>query len=201
MGMHDPKMSPEMLHQATIVSLWKRKGSPGDLNNHLGIFFISLWRRVLGRNVAARLARYAEQQGILDTTQWGFREARSTHGAPAVARRVLNAASKPFFSQVLDPCCVEPLDLKKAHPNSSRNAFHTVMRHFGASEGILRVIQSLIQLTQYTCRAGKSSANLSPCSEVSRKVALLPRLSSISCKKVLCARGDRRWLNMVPRVS
>ena len=29
------------------------------------------------------------------------------------------------------------------------------MRHFGASEGILRVIQGLIQLTQYRCRAGK----------------------------------------------
>ena len=49
----------------------------------------------------------------------------------------------------------EPLDLKKAYPNSSRNAFYTVMRHFGASEGILRVIEGLIQLTQYRCRAGK----------------------------------------------
>ena len=87
--------------------------------------------------MAARLARYAEQQGILDTTQWGFREARSTHGALAVARRVLDAATKPVGSQVLDPCCVETLDLKKAFPNSSRNAFYTVMRHFGASEGIL----------------------------------------------------------------
>ena len=114
-------------HQTTIVSLWKRQGSLGDFNNHRGICLISLWGRVLGRIVAARLARYAEQQGILDTTQWGFREARSTHGALAVARRVLDAATKPFGSQVLDPCCVEPLDLKKAYPNSSRNAFlHSV---------------------------------------------------------------------------
>ena len=153
-----PCQWPEMLHQATTVSLWKRKGSPGDLNNHRGICLISLWGRVLGRIVAARLARYAEQQGILDTAQWGgFREARSTHGALAVVRRVLDAATKPFGSQVLDPCCVEPLDLKlkKAYPNSSRNAFYTVMRHFGASEGILRVIQGLIQLTQYRCREGK----------------------------------------------
>ena len=140
-----PCQWPEMRHQATIVSLWTRETS----NNHRGICLISLWGRVLGRIVAARLARYAEQQGILDT------EARSTHGTLAVARRVLDAATKPFGSQVLDPCCVEPLDLKKANPNSSRNAFYTVMRHFGASEGILRVIQGLIQLTQYRCRPGK----------------------------------------------
>ena len=106
-----------------IVSLWKRKGSPGDLNNHRGICLISLWGRVLGRIVAARLVQYAEQQGILDTTQWGFREAWSTHGTWQWRGEFLDAGTKPFSSQVLDPCCVEPLDLKKAYPNSSRNAF------------------------------------------------------------------------------
>ena len=110
-----PSQWPGMLHQATIVSLWKRKGNPGDLNNHRGICLISLWGRVLGRIVAPRLARYAEQQGILDTTQWGFREARSTHGALAVARRVLDAATRPFGSQVLDPCCVGTSGFEKKH--------------------------------------------------------------------------------------
>ena len=146
--------------------------------------------------MAARLARYAEQQRILDTTQWRFREARSTHGALAVARRVLDAATKTrWFAGAGPVLCGTSGSEKKAYPNSS------LMRHFGASEGILRVIQGLIQLTQYRCRAGKILSEPFTCSEVSRKVALLPRSSSISCKRAFCARGDRRWLNTVPRVS
>ena len=40
-------------------------------------------------------------------------------------------------------------------PELVSERLYTVLRHFGASEGLLRVIQGLIQLTQYRCRAGK----------------------------------------------
>ena len=167
---------PEMLYQSAREA--------GDLNNHRGICLISLWGRVLGRIVAARLARYAEQQGILDTAQWG---------ALAVARRVLDAASKPFGSQVLDPCCVEPLDLKKAYPNSSRNAFSQCCATLELRRDFCG--------TQYRCRVGKILSEPFTMQRGFKEGCQLPRWSSISCKRAFCQRGDKRWLEQGPPES
>ena len=96
-----PSQWPEMLHQATTVSLWKLKGSPGDLNYHRGICLISLWGRVLGPYCGSKTC------SVCGTRDFGHDtvgiQRSSTRGAPAVARRVLDAATKPFGSTGAGP--------------------------------------------------------------------------------------------------
>ena len=169
MGMHDTKISPPFFAQPFVLFGFHSQVNGRKCCTRLPLFLCGNARETRETPIITRafvsfscgdvfwselwqhdLLGTRSNKGFWIQRSGGFREARSTHGALAVARRILDAATKPFGSQ-----CVEPLDLKIAYPNSSRNAFYTVMRHFGASEGILRVIQGLIQLTQYRCRAGK----------------------------------------------
>ena len=170
-----PCQWPEMLHQATIVSLWKRKGSPGDLIDHRGICLIPLWGRVLGRIVAARLARYAEQQRDSGHYTVGIQGSSFDSWGPGSGAQSPGRCHQALLFAGIGPVLCGTSGFEESLPELVSERLYTVMRHFGASEGILRVIQGLIQLTQYRCRAGKILSEPSLCSEDSRKVAQLPR--------------------------
>ena len=75
------------------------------------------------------------------------------------------------------------------------------MRHFGASEGILRVIQGLLQLTQYRCRAGKILSEHFTMQRGFKEGCPASLVEFNFLQEGILRTGDRRLLNTVPRVS
>ena len=84
-----------VLHQAVIVSLWKKKGDRSDLDNHRGICLIPVFSRLLAKVIASRLSDFCEREQVFDEGQWGFRPLRSTIGAIGTVRRPVDMATRP----------------------------------------------------------------------------------------------------------
>ena len=54
----DPREWPEFLHKAVVISLWKKKGGPSDLDNHRGICLIPVFARLIAKVIPSRLSDF-----------------------------------------------------------------------------------------------------------------------------------------------
>ena len=54
------------LHQAVIVSLWKKRGDRSDLDDHRGICLIPVFSRLLVKVIASRLSDFCEREQVFD---------------------------------------------------------------------------------------------------------------------------------------
>ena len=139
----DPREWPEFLHQAVIVSLWKKKGDRSDLDNHRGICLIPVFSRLLVKVIASRLSDFCEREQVFDEGQWGFRPLRSTIGAIGTVRRLVDMATRPNALKDTPAPVIELLDMKKAYPNSSRNAYRRVLVCEGIPEKLIVINMGL----------------------------------------------------------
>ncbi|CAK0794762.1 unnamed protein product [Prorocentrum cordatum] len=147
-----PQEREAFLHEAVVISLWKRKGDPQDLDKHRDICLISIFARIIARVLSARLTAYCEEHHVLANDQWGFRPMRSTLGAVSVVRRLVDLACHCGADNIDDPICVEPLDMQKAYPSAFRNAAEVVERNEGIPEAVIQLEKGLTELTEYVCR-------------------------------------------------
>jgi len=67
---------PQDFKDATIVTIYKRKGDCSECENHLGISLISIAGKIFTKILQSRLQNLSED--ILPESQCGFRAKRST---------------------------------------------------------------------------------------------------------------------------
>ena len=149
----DPEEWEDLAHEVVVIPLWKRKGDKLNLDNYRGIALICIYARIIARVVAARLRDYAEEEGLLPNHQFGFRPLRSCTGALMVVRRLIDMASRVDPALVADKLVVEPLDIKKAYPNSSRNASDAVQTNMGIPEKLRNLEKGLMSCATYVVRS------------------------------------------------
>ena len=61
-------------------------------------------------------------------------------------------ATRPNALKDTPALVIEPLNMKKAYPNSCRNAFRRVLVCEGIPEKLIEINMALIELTSYVCR-------------------------------------------------
>ena len=111
----------EAVHSAVIFLLHK-KGSKTQLDNYRGICLLAFISRLIARITAKRIYDFSEHQDLFLDVSWGFREYRSTAEEISFCRRLIDLAIKAVPADEGDRLSLELLDVKKAYPNTSRNA-------------------------------------------------------------------------------
>ena len=85
---NDAEKWESALKSGVVVPLYKMKGDRDDPNNYRGVCLLSMGSRILARVIAARLMLWAEDVGLLDDNQQGFRKGRSTGDATQMMVRL-----------------------------------------------------------------------------------------------------------------
>ena len=78
----------DSLRSGQVVPLYKGKGDRNNPNSYRGVCLLSLGSRIVARIVACRLKDWAEDMGLLDDNQAGFRSGRSTADVTQVMMRM-----------------------------------------------------------------------------------------------------------------
>ena len=127
----------DALKSGVVVPLYKMKGDRDDPNNYRGVCLLSMGSRILARVVAARLMEWAEDVGVLDDNQQGFRKGRSTGDATQMMVRLkedaedLEARRGEAEVEDKDVLVARLLDLKKAYPRVSKPALWKILERYG----------------------------------------------------------------------
>ena len=126
---------PQDWKDATIVTIYKRKGSHQDCNNYRGISLLSIVGKVMSRVVVIRLSAFAES--VVPESQCGFRKNRSTIDQIFAIRQI----QEKCVEQQRDLVCVF-IDLTKAYDVINREALWSVIAHLGIPPKIVNVIRA-----------------------------------------------------------
>ena len=129
----------ETLKTGVVVPLWKMKGSKEDPNNYRGVCLLSMGSGIVARIVASRLKVWAEDMGVLDDNQAGFRRGRWTADSTQVMIRIQEDdvdLRQRMGEEEVDPKVVPTarlLDLRKAYPRVNKPALWRLLRRYGLS--------------------------------------------------------------------
>ena len=122
------------------------------MDKHRDICLNLVFSRLLAKVIATRLSDFCEREQVFDEGQWGFRPLRSMIGAIGTVRLLVRLATRPNAPKGSPALVIEPLDMKKAYPNSSRNAYRRVLVCEGIPEKLIEINMGLIELTSRICR-------------------------------------------------
>ena len=81
---------PDCLKHANVIPLYK-KGPKAEISNYRPISLLSIFSKILEKQMKIHLVKYLEQKSILSSHQFGFRNGLSTFDA-------LNSLSKDLFN-------------------------------------------------------------------------------------------------------
>ena len=126
---------PEEWYLATVVSIFKGKGSDTDVGNYRPISLLNASYKILASMIQTRLAKASEHK--LRKTQYGFRAERSTTHPLFILRRAME------WSQMTDkPLQLLFLDWRQAFDSLDHTAMLTALRRFGVSQNFLQLIEA-----------------------------------------------------------
>ena len=158
MFLNDAEKWEDSLKSGVVVPLFKMKGDRDDPGNYRGVCLLSLASRILARILAARLQVWAEDVGILDDNQQGFRKGRSTGDATQTMVRLKEDAEDLERRRVgeevddKDVLVARLLDLKKAYPRVNKPALWKLLERYGLDGNYLRALKDLHETTEYRVR-------------------------------------------------
>lgn len=142
---------PQQLKDATIVTIFKNKGSRTDCGNYRGISLLAIAGKVLAKIIQIRIV-----DNFLSTvseSQCGFRSDRSTVDMIFTARQL----QEKCIEQNLDMYAVF-IDLTKAFDTVDRRALWQVLRSLGCPEKLVSIIRQLHDgMFGQVCANGKMS--------------------------------------------
>ena len=147
----------DALRSGVVVPLYK-KGDMDDPGNYRGVCLLSLGSRILARVDAARLQIWAEDVGLFDDNQQGFRKGRSTADASQIMMRLKEDAEdleKRMEGQEVkeeDKLAARLLDLRKAYPRVNKPALCRLLERYGLGGNFLRSLMDLHETTEYKVR-------------------------------------------------
>ena len=148
----------EGIKRGLIIPLYKMKGDRNDPNNYRGVCLLSMGRRIVARIVATRLKAWAEDMGLLDDNQAGFRKGRSTADATQVMMRLQEDAEdlKKRRGDATADDDLTPsarlLDLTKAYPRVNKPALWRLLERYGLEGDFLRLLREMHETAEYVVR-------------------------------------------------
>ena len=165
--------------RAVVIMLWKRKGSPEDLDMYRGICLLAIISRILARILGTRIALHLEATKQLQNFQWGFRAGRGCRDAILVLRIMCEMIADVDFAvehnesiisrYTLAPAARSRLvelqsfldehrpfvylaDIKKAFPRTPRTLTWTGLAKRSVPPKLISVMKRLHEKTEYTVR-------------------------------------------------
>ena len=139
-----------------VLALHKK----GDINvpgHYRGVCLLPMGSRILARVLADRIRIWAEELGLLDEEQAGFRKGRSTADVTQIMirieedtadlRRRIIASGQEIPED--DMPAARLLDLRKAYPRVNKFAMWKILERYGLGEKCLRAIMNLHETTEY----------------------------------------------------
>ena len=126
---------PEEFRDATVVSLFKNKGSRADCGNYRGISLLSIAGKILARVILDRLISTISEE-TLPETQCGFRPGRSTVDMVFSVRQV----QEKCIEHHLDLYAVF-IDLTKAFDTVNREALWHILEKLGCPSKMIHIIR------------------------------------------------------------
>ncbi|PFX31654.1 Transposon TX1 uncharacterized 149 kDa protein [Stylophora pistillata] len=126
---------PQEFRDATIISLYKNKGSKSDCGNYRGISLLSIAGKILARIILNRLIFNISEHNLPEA-QCGFRPGRSTTDMIFVVRKVQEKCRE----QNMDLYAVF-VDLTKAFDTVNRAALWTVLQKLGCPRTFVTLIR------------------------------------------------------------
>lgn len=135
---------PREWRGATIFPLYK-KGDPSKAENYRGISILNCVYKLYASILTSRLEKFAEDNGVLPDSQFGFRKGRSTIDAIYV----LNHCVQTSISSGSHLYAVF-VDFKAAFDLVDRERLFVKLRACGCPEYLVRAIEDIYEFTPYT---------------------------------------------------
>ncbi|KAL6486773.1 hypothetical protein MHYP_G00033990 [Metynnis hypsauchen] len=126
---------PQEFRDATIVSLYKNKGSKSDCGNYRGISLLSIAGKILARVILNRLILSVSEENLPEA-QCGFRPGRSTTDMIFAVRQVQEKCKE----QNKDLYAVF-IDLMKAFDTVNREALWVILQRLGCPRKFVQMIR------------------------------------------------------------
>lgn len=126
---------PKSWKDATIIPIYKNKGSKSDCNNSRGIFLLSVAGKVLAKIMLARLVTHVSE-AVLPESQCGFRKERGTIDMVFSLRQI----QEKSMEQNRDLYIVF-VDLTKAFDTVPRELLWKILLKYGVPEKFLNMIK------------------------------------------------------------
>ncbi len=128
---------PQQFKDATIVSIYKNKGSRAECGNYRGISLLSTAGKIVAKVIQSRLVSHILDNCVSES-QCGFRNARST-------------IDMIFTARQLQEKCIEQdvglyavfIDLMKAFDTVNRDALWKVLARMGCPPKLITIIRQL----------------------------------------------------------
>ena len=127
---------PQEFKDATIIHLFKRKGTPQVCDNHRGISLLSIAGKILTRVLLNQLNEHLEQSGLLPENQCGFRKDRGTIDMIFTARKLQEKCQEQNMDLYMTF-----VDLTKASDTVSREGLWKIMAKFGCPAKFIAIVQ------------------------------------------------------------
>ena len=143
---------PADLKDASIVTIYKRKGDRSECGNYRGISLLSTAGKVLARILNNRLRPLAER--VLPETQCGFRPARGTTDMIFSIRQLQEKCREQQ-----QPLYMAFIDLTKAFDSVSRELLWDVLSAYGCPEKFICVLRLLHDDMRATVKVGSDNSD------------------------------------------
>lgn len=131
----EEEVIPKEFRNATVISLFKNKGSKTDCSNYRGISLLSIAGKILARVMVNRLVSHVSEDNLPET-QCGFRPNRSTVDMIFAVRQV----QEKCIEQNMDLYAVF-IDLTKAFDTVNREALWVILSKFGCPDKFVNLIR------------------------------------------------------------
>lgn len=126
---------PNDFKDASVVHLFKRKGSKSICDNHRGISLLSVPGKVLSKVIATRLYK-SFADSYLSESQCGFRRNRGCIDMIFTARQLLEKCREQHVG-----LCATFIDLTKAFDSVNREGLWILLSKLGCPEKFLKIIR------------------------------------------------------------
>ena len=171
---------PQDFKDATIIHLYKRKGSRQACDNHRGISLLSIAGKILARILLNRLTVHLDQ-GLLPESQCGFRKERGTIDMVFAARQLLEKCQEQnsdLFSTYVD--------LTKAFDTVGREGLWKIMAKYGCPRKFIVLVQQFHEGMQARVQdSGEFSDTFPVTNGVKQGCVLAPTLFSLMFSAML----------------
>ena len=143
---------PADWYVATVVSIFKGKGSDTDVCNYRPISLLNASYKIFASLIQSKLTQTSEPK--LRKTQYGFRAEHSTTHPLFILRRAMEWAQ-----MTEQPLQLLFLDWRQAFDSLDHTAMMTALRRFGIAPNLLQVIEALYQLPVFRVESWQGTAS------------------------------------------
>ena len=170
----DTEEIPQEIKNATIVTIFKRKGDKTDCGNWRGISLLSIAGKVISRILLNRLVDAIAEE-ILPESQCGFRRGRGTTDMVFTLRQIQEKSreqQKPLYMVFID--------LTKAFDSVNRDALWKVLQKMGCPPKFVSLVKQLHEgMTAEIVSEGEKSETFHVQTGVKQGCVLAPTLFAL----------------------